>query len=183
MPAFKPAYKLAAIPARVLDLFTVENGELHWSAVCPASWRGMVRAPWGSRAGGKPVYGRGRLINAKRMNLLTVDVAYALEHGGEWPWQINASLVPVETRDLVNADQWRDLIRARFALDGDALTWRVDRGLNADRTVRYPAGSRVGGLAMSGFREPIVATGGMTFLASDVRTVLQTGCFPWDEWN
>lgn len=185
MPAFKPAHEASDIPPRVLDLFTVDTGDLRWSTSCPATWRGMVRAPWGKFAGGKPVFGRGRLINAKRMNLLTVDVLYALEHGGEWPWQISATLVPAEPlgTDAMHAGRWRDLIRARFALDGEALVWAVDRGFNADRTVRYPAGSRVGGLAMSGFRAPIVTTGGMAFLSTDVVSVLETGLFPWEAWN
>lgn len=186
MTSFKPAYEGCDLPPRVLDLFAASADGLRWSATPPASWRGAVRAPWGRVAGGKPVLGRGRLINAKRMNLLSADVLFALDHGGEWSWQISASLVPTELlgTDTMHLEQWRTLIRARFYLNNGALCWLVDRGFNADRSVRYPAGSRVTGLAMSGFRAPLVATGGMSFLSTDVISVLEHDRFPFEaQWD
>lgn len=180
--AFQTAFAGHDIPDRALDLFMLADSDVHWSSTPPASWKGNKRAPWGARAGGKAVCGRGRLVNAKRMNLLTADIAYALSHGGEWPWQISSTLVP-HAPDALDLAHWRGVLASRFTVLDNVLCWRVDRGFTASGP-QYPAGSRVTGLTMSGYRAPIVTTGGMTFLSTDVLHVLEHGRFPFEaQWD
>jgi len=173
---------MSDIPPDLLDLFAMRDGRVCWQPVNTVRSRNAKRAPWGSPAGGKAVIGRGALITVSGYTLLTADVAFALEHAGEWAWQIDATLVPSlpPEHDL---DQWRAVIRSRFALDGGVLVWATDRGFTADRTARYAAGSPVTGLRLSGFRGSIVTTSSVGLLFSDVVSVLETGLFPWEAWN
>jgi len=172
----------APIPPDLLDLFAMRDGRVCWQPVNTVRSRNAKRAPWGEPAGGKPVIGRGALITVSGYTLLTADVAFALEHAGDWAWQIDRSIVPSlpPEHDL---DQWRATIRERFAMDHETVVWRVNRGFTAERAPRYAAGSPVMGLRLSGFRGSIVTTSSVGILLTDVRAVLETGLFPFEEWG
>ena len=71
------------LPERILDLFAVVGDDLCWIDERPEGrgWQ-RKRVPWGEKAGGAIVLGRGRVICLSGMNLLTCDVRYALENAG-----------------------------------------------------------------------------------------------------
>ena len=169
------------IPADLLDLFVARDSTVYWSSAPVTGRRTAKRAPWGSLAGGKPVIGRGALVTVSGYTLLTSDILFALEHAYEWAWQVGDG-VPALDIPMDNKP-WIDLIRSRFALVDGSITWAVNRGWNTDRSVRYPAGSPVQGLRLSGFRGSIATTSGTGLLFSDIEHVLEHGCFPWQDWN
>lgn len=175
------------LPPETLDFFALRGDVVHWIDAPPwqrsANFR-KRRVPFGEPAGGRIVFGRGKLVTFARCALLTTDIAFALQHGGEWPWQIGAGAQhDCDTTDTTDAATWRALIRERFALAGDCVTWRVDRGYNpANGSPQYPAGSPVTGFPLSGYRGRMFTTGGMGFLAGDVASVLKNNAFPF-EWD
>lgn len=140
--------------------------------------------PAGAVAGGRTVYGRGRLVTLSGATLLTSDIRGALlDERGEWPdapLHDPASL----TFDGKASDYAVDmaaLARLRWYYE-DGLRWRQDRG--RDRLtgrITYPAGSLVVGLQLSGFRGRAVSTSDALFLASDVQFLLEKGHWPWAE--
>lgn len=170
------------LPPETLDFFALHDGVVHWASEPSKSqsFRNR-RAPWGAQAGGRAVFGRGRLITFARCALLTTDLAFALSHGGEWPWQVGAG-PQHDGSNTAEAATWRALIQSRMALDGGAVVWRVDRGKASDGAPQYPAGSVVAGYPLSGFRGRMLTTGGMGFLACDVVNVLKNNAFPF-EWD
>ena len=172
------------IPPETLDFFALHDGVVHWIDAPPwvrtANFR-QRQVPWGEQAGGRAVFGRGRLVSFARCALLTTDIAFALSHGGEWPWQVGAG--PQHDGNTAEAATWRDLIRKRFALDESRVTWRTGRGYNRETGApQYPAGSTASGFALSGFRGHMLTTGRMGFLACDVVNVLKNNAFPF-EWD
>lgn len=172
----------APLPPETIDFFALRDGVVCWAAEPSKSQNFRNRrAPWGSQAGGRAVFGRGRLVTFARCALLTTDLAFALSHAGEWPWQVGAG--PQHDGDTADAATWRAVIHERFALDGDRVAWRIDRGYKpADGSPQYPAGSTVIGYPLSGYRGRMLTTGGMGLLACDVVNVLKNNAFPF-EWD
>lgn len=171
------------IPDNILDFFTIDDDVVKWVSVPPArskSFRNR-RAPWGSAAGGRTVYGRGKLVTFAHAALLTTDIKYALEHGGDWPWQTAAG--PQHDGNSHDIAIWRALIHNRFKLDDEGnIIWRMNRGYTATGEPQYKEGDLVTGYQLSGFRGRMVTTGGMGFLSCDVVNVLKnnTFLFEWD---
>ena len=163
------------LPAKTLDLFELVCGELRWAGERPDGCR--KRAPWGCKAGGNAVFGRGKLVSVSGMNLLTCDIEYALRNAGEWPWQ-HGSDVPLDVLALAGGETCRALALSRWKLAGDAVVWRETRGDNALE------GEKARGLAMSGFRCPVITTNKLGFLCDDVKHLLTTSRWPWElEWD
>ena len=169
------------VPTEVLNYFMLHEGRVKWSAIPPANSRMFRsrRAPWGEVAGGRTVHGRGKLITFAGCALLSSDLRYALERG-EWPWQVAGSAT---YEPGLGDDDALAVANQRFKLDGDVLTWRVNRGFTAAGEPQYRAGDPVMGFAMSGFRDRMVSTGGFGFIRGDVTHALRHGIWPWDEWN
>lgn len=175
-------YSGEEVPLLVLDYFMFHEGLVKWSAVPPANSRTFRsrRAPWGERAGGRAVVGRGKLVTFAGCALLTSDIRFALERG-EWPWQVAGAAVyepgASDPDALATALQ-------RWRLDGEGrLVWRVSRGFTKLGEPQYPEGSVVTGFAMSGFRDRLISTGGFGFIREDVMHALRCGSWPWDEWG
>jgi hypothetical protein len=164
--AILPRYHGVSISSDVLDLFTIINSDVHWIDDKPAHGvNARKRAPWGLKAGGKPVFERGRFVTASRCALLTNDIASAIQHGGDWPWQTGD-----DTRDMWQDEHARELqlLHARFALNSDgAVVWRVARGDD------YKAGDLANGVPMSGLRCNLIVTSGVGYLVDDVKNTLQ----------
>lgn len=171
----------ADIPPDLLDLFALDGDRVRWSSKPVTGRRTTKRAPWGDLAGGKPVVGRGALVTVSGFTLLTADILFALRHAGEWAWQVGSTVPCAPCGEDV--DRWRAIIRERFAMDRETVVWAVDRGFTASRSPRYCAGSPVTGLRLSGFRGSIVTTSSVGILLTDVRSVLETGLFPFEEWD
>lgn len=172
------------LPTETLDFFALRGDVVHWVDAPPwqrsANFR-KRRVPFGEPAGGRIVFGRGKLVTFARCALLTTDIAFALSHAGEWPWHVGAG--PQHDGDTADAETWRAVIRGRLALDGDRVTWRIDRGYDRDTgEPQHPAGSTAIGFALSGYRGRMLTTGGMGFLACDVVNVLKNNAFPF-EWD
>lgn len=172
------------LPPETLDFFALHDNVVHWVDAPPWTRSDNFRkrqVPWSRPAGGRVVFGRGRLVTFARCALLTTDLAFALSHAGEWPWHVGAG--PQHGGDTADAATWRAVIRERFALDGDRVTWRLDRGYDRDTgEPQHPAGSTAIGFALSGYRGRMLTTGGMGFLACDVVNVLKNNAFPF-EWD
>lgn len=169
------------VPTEVLALFQIRDGVVRWAdaAPPPSKYIRKRRAPWGEVAGGRTVAGRGRLVTSSGVALLTTDIRYALEHGGEWPWVTGGE--PLYDGCGVGEVQ---LVRQRFALEGDTITWRVPRGYTSSGGPAYPAGSPVVGFALSGYRGRLVSTGGLAMVLGDVRYALTHGVWPWEfRWD
>lgn len=172
-----------SLPAELLDYFTLEGGVLRWSSKPITTRNGPFRsrrAPWGAEAGGRRVFGRGRLITFARCAILTTDVAFALRTG-DWPWQVGGAVSWVAERDQAATD----VALARWRLDGETIVWRTDRGFTPDGTPAYAAGSPALGFAMSGHRGRLLSSSGYGYLADDIRRLLTRGHWPWDacDWD
>jgi hypothetical protein len=152
------------VPSFLLDAFELQGGAVYWKAGPPNKTR-KPHDHWGERAGGLPVLGRGLIINYKSYRLLSSDVAFALNHGGDWPWQFGAD-IPAGDSGADNPQSWLDLARKRWRLDDGALVWATTRGDGAEE------GQAVKGQLMSGFRCGVVTTSGMGFLKDDLIKLL-----------
>ena len=167
------------LPSRMLDMFELQSGVVHWIGARPGSASGNKIAPWGAPAGGQFVLGRGLIVSAAGARLLTCDVRYALENAGEWPWQ-HGTAVPFVGVDPRIAARGVELVRARWQLHNGLITWKQTRGDNAkeDETAR--------GQAISGFRCNVITTGQIGFLYDDVKHLLTIGSWPWEtgiDWD
>jgi hypothetical protein len=165
------------LPARLLDLFELRSGAVHWVKERPMSAVAKKLAPWGERAGGLAVIGHGSIVSVSGARLLSCDIAFALEHAGEWPWQCG-SFVPFEPVVPRVIGLAKALARERWRLKDGEVVWSTTRG---DRALE---GQQAKGQAMSGFRCPVIATNATAFLYDDVKHLLTIGSFPFEtDWD
>ena len=154
------------VPSDLLDGFELKGGEVYWASAAPIGSK-KTHDHWCKLAGSLPVFGRGRVVNYKGYRLLSSDVAFALSHAGDWPWQFSAD-TPTGDSGQDNPEFWIRLARQRWRMDGDQLVWAMTRGDGAEE------GKPVKGQAMSGHRCAVISTSGMGFLKDDVIKLLTT---------
>lgn len=160
----KPRFYEEPIGADILQLFELNSeGAVCWIAR-PDGARG--KSPWGSRAGGRPVLNHGYFVTARNCALLSGDIASAIQHGGDWPYQTGDSAHVQHRYD----DDYKELALERFTLDAGRLVWRVDRGDTENNG--HKAGSLVTGTLLSGFRQPVVFTSGIGFLVDELPAMI-----------